>query len=186
MNGVSKGLDAARKLRRVGDKHAGFVSPGKNSVVEIAGRGVRAEEQTAGFRSEDNETYKYSYPAALKPRLCSKFRVSLQFCSVGCSKTLYHELKPMAGVRPRPLSKARVTQKLAARIMMPAPTRLIQKLFILGTQFGVQGSPSALKSARACTLSAPDRGGLQPRREKKIYNCFRGDHGAENMNRKQL
>jgi hypothetical protein len=57
------------------------------------------------------------------------------------------------------LSKARVTQKLDARIMMPATTRLIQKLFILGTQVGVQASPSALKSARACTLSAADRGG---------------------------
>lgn len=180
MNGVSKGLDAARKLRRVGDKHAGFVSPGKNSVVEIAGRGVRAEEQTAGFRSEDNETYKYSYPAALKPRLCSKFRVSLQFCSVGCSKTLYHELKPMAGVRPRPLSKARVTQKLDARIMMPATTRLIQKLFILGTQVGVQASPSALKSARACTLSAADRGGCN-RGGRRRFTIVSGATSAQKI-----
>jgi hypothetical protein len=116
---------------------------------------AREEEHTARFPTEDSETYKYSYPAALKPRLCSKFRVSLQFCSVGCSKTLYHELKPMAGVRPRPLSKARVMQKHDARII---PTRL--KLFIFGTQFGVQqASPSAL-------LAADTEEGLQPRREK--------------------
>jgi hypothetical protein len=124
---------------------------------------VRAEEEehTARFRTEDSETYKYSYPAALKPRLCSKFRVSLQFCSVGCSKTLYHELKPMAGVRPRPLSKARVMQKHDARII---PTRL--KLFIFGTQFGVQQAcPSALLAAD--TEEGCNRGGRSTPRHRK-------------------
>jgi hypothetical protein len=80
----------------------------------------------------------------------------------------------MAGVRPRPLSRARVMQKHDARMI---PTRL--KLFIFGTQFGVQqASPSAL-------LAADTEEGLQPRRDND--NEEGEVHlGTENMNRKQL